>query len=159
MSAKRIVAEAKRGKSVLPSKKALQQKRAKTSDEKERAGHMHSLGALCVEDGDIKGGQELLREAWEIRKGLLGENHRDTLWSMSGLGGVHKILGEFEEAEKLLAECLKKQRKDLGDDDEHTLHTMCELGALYGLDLQRLEEGEGMLKQCIEKAKEALGAG
>ena len=86
-----------------------------------QAQMMNVMGTVYDALGLFPRAQSLLTRAVEIRRGVLGPNHPDTLKSMSNLGWVLQHEGHYTEAEKLQRETLVSERRVLAPDDPETL--------------------------------------
>jgi len=67
---------------------------------------------------------KLLGNAWQTRRDALGEEHPDTLVSMSNLADEHMRLGDFERARELQAHVWEAREVVLGEDHPDTLSSM-----------------------------------
>ena len=90
------------------------------------------------------------RRAVELRRRVLGPEHRDTLMSTARLGELLRYQGRFAEAESLDGKLLEERRRALGTVDPDTLSTMSELAQVYN--------SEGRSAQAEKTAKEAMDA-
>ena len=52
---------------------------------------------------------------------MLGENHPDTLSSLSDLADLYDSQGRYNEAQLMLVECIQKMKVLLGENHPHTL--------------------------------------
>jgi tetratricopeptide (TPR) repeat protein len=77
---------------------------------------MNTLGLLLCERGDLKNAEPLLRDALQMRRNLLGDQHVDVATSMSNLGGLLVEKRELQEAEQLYRRALEIVREQLGED-------------------------------------------
>jgi hypothetical protein len=78
-------------------------KRLSPGDHPDVAMALADLASLLQERGDLSGAEPLFRESLEMRKRLLGEDHRDTLHSVILMGGLRVAQGNHAEALTLLA--------------------------------------------------------
>ena len=62
---------------------------------------------------------------------VLGDEHPDTLTSISNLAGLYQSQGRYEEAEPLYLECIKGRRRILGNKHPDTISTIYNLGDMY----------------------------
>ena len=67
----------------------------------------------------------------EKRKLVLGDENRDTLFSMHNYGVVCIAQRNYVDAEKVLNECLKKMKAILGDNDVNTINCLAALIRVY----------------------------
>jgi serine/threonine protein kinase len=97
-----------------------------------QAQMMHVMGHVYYTLGLYPRGEALLTRAVDIRRRVLGPEHRDTLASMDELGMVFNIENRYPEAERLNREVLEIRRRDLGPQNLDTLTSMSHLAkALY----------------------------
>jgi tetratricopeptide repeat protein len=66
--------------------------------------------------GDLDGTRELQEEAVAGFRRVLGNDHRDTLVSISLLAETHGRLGDLDGARKLHEQALVSRRRLLGED-------------------------------------------
>jgi eukaryotic-like serine/threonine-protein kinase len=84
-----------------------------------------------------------------IRSRLLGDQHQETLASMSILATLRQEQNLYPQAEQLYLQALEGQRAMLGEEDYDTLQTITNLSTLYRT-LGRYDEAEPLVKQAIE---------
>ncbi|KAF8195144.1 P-loop containing nucleoside triphosphate hydrolase protein [Mycena galopus ATCC 62051] len=108
------------------------------------------------EVGKYKQSEKLLEEMLEKQKQLLGDNHPDTLRTMSNLANTYSSLGEHQKAEELNVTVLEKQKQLLGDNHPDTLHTMGNLASTYS-GLGEHQKAKGLNVTVLEKRKQLLG--
>jgi serine/threonine protein kinase/tetratricopeptide (TPR) repeat protein len=97
-----------------------------------------------------------LQRAWEIRRQVLGEDHRDTLEAMRQVGWICWDQDRYAEAEQLLRQALIRARRVLGDEDRLTMEVESSLGGVV-MDQDRLDEAEELLQRCLQKQMRLLG--
>jgi len=115
----------------------------------------NDLGCLRLDSGDPVGARPLIAAAWEGRRRVLGESHRDTLTSLNNLAAADRALGRPAEAERELRRCLELQEPALGTDDEDTLKTINNLGALLH-DRGRSAEAADLFRRALEGRERRL---
>ena len=86
----------------------------------------------------------------------LGDNHPDTLGTMSNLASAYDNQGKYRDAMVLYKQCLDKQKAVLGENHPDTLDTMFNLAGAYS-DQEKYSDAEIILKQCLDKQKVVLG--
>ncbi|KAJ7720422.1 hypothetical protein B0H16DRAFT_389270 [Mycena metata] len=111
---------------------------------------------IFEEGGKYKQAEKLLEEVLEEQKQVLGDNHPDTLRTMSNLGTSYSALGKHEKAKELKGLVLEKQTHLLGDNHPDTLRTMGNLASSY-LDLGNHQEAKELYGAVLEKRKQILG--
>ena len=79
---------------------------------------------------------------------LLGEEHPDTIWTMSQLAVLTQKQGRFAEAETLYLQVLAHHRRTLGEKHITTLTAMMNLADVY--------RAEGRVKEADELQSQAL---
>ena len=110
---------------------------------------LHKLGLFDAAHGP----QE---ESLAIRRRVLGNEHPDTLISISSMGFLLEALGKLGEAELYLREAMETGRRVLGDKNPDTLTSISHLGLL--LQSQgKLAEAELYYRESLQKRRQALG--
>ena len=122
------------------------------------ANRMISEGNSALKERKILEASRLFEQARVIYTRELGEDHRDTLVSMSNLAITYRALGQYDKALALNEQTLKLRRIKLGEDHLDTLASMNNLAITYNslgqndktlvlyeqiLKLQRAKFGEG----------------
>ncbi|KAJ3113986.1 Kinesin light chain 3 [Phlyctochytrium bullatum] len=114
------------------------------------------LASLYEKQGVLDKAEPLQVDCLEKRKRILGEEHRDTLNSMSNLAGLYLSQGLFDKAEPLLLAGLKGERRLLGYDHPDTFISANDLATLY--DGQGLyEKAEPLYLDCLQRSQRILG--
>jgi non-specific serine/threonine protein kinase/serine/threonine-protein kinase len=121
-----------------------------------QAEMMHTIGSVYGSLGLFGQAEPLLVRAIATRNRVLGEEHPDTLNSVSALSELYRKQGRWVEAEKLDRPALKILRRLWGPDRIETLQTMNHLGR----DLGEIhtEESAAILSDAMERARRTLGA-
>ena len=88
---------------------------------------LNVLRALASQ-GNLEEAVPLLKQALEISKKALGEEHPDVAMDMSNLAGVLLRQGHTEEAARMGKQALAINEKALGPDHPYTQHTRREWG-------------------------------
>lgn len=105
-----------------------------TSAQRRRLAEAAQLNARVKalgEDGKYEEALPLARQALEIRRELLGEDHPDTLMSLKNLGWMLRDLNRWEESEPLLTQTLEGRRRVQGQQHPDYAYTLCVLGWLH----------------------------
>jgi serine/threonine protein kinase len=98
----------------------------------------------------------LQESALATRRRTLGEEHPDTLVSISNMGVLLRSQGRLAEAEPFYREALEKRRRTLGEEHPQTLASINNMGFL--LQSQgRLAEAEPFYREALEKSRRTLG--
>jgi Flp pilus assembly protein TadD len=63
---------------------------------------MNDLATVLAKQGKYDQAKQLYRQALELRRKLLGDDHPHVGFTLSNLGEIHIIKQQFEEAERLL---------------------------------------------------------
>jgi tetratricopeptide (TPR) repeat protein len=114
------------------------------------------LGRVLDYQGLYDKAERLFRRALQGREKVLGQEHPDTLASISNLALVLNRQGKYEEAEAMNRQTLARYEKVLGHEHPHTLTSMNNLALV--LDRQgKYEEAEVMNRQELECTKKVLG--
>jgi serine/threonine protein kinase/tetratricopeptide (TPR) repeat protein len=94
--------------------------------------------------------------ALALRRRELGEDHPDTIQSLSEYGRLLKSLGRLAEAESAYRDTLARRRRMLGADHPDTLSAMNNYaGVLQALG--RESEAEPLFRQALERRRQVLG--
>lgn len=64
---------------------------------------------------DLQGARQLLEQTLAARRQVLGDDHPDTLTSMSNLAATRQTLGDLQGARELYEQALAGRRRMLGD--------------------------------------------
>jgi tetratricopeptide (TPR) repeat protein len=96
-----------------------------------------------------------LQRLLALRKEKLGQDHPDTLITMSNLAQAYRDAGRTAEAIGLFQDVLAVRRVKRGPEHLDTLKSMNDLAAVY-LDAKRWADAEALLRECLglrEKTK------
>ena len=97
-----------------------------------------------------------LERALDLRRKVLGVEHRQTLTTARNLGRVALDQGKFPEAEALQSQALEIQRRVLGPEHPDTLLSMSSLAQTY--DSQgKYAQAEALDSQALEIQRRVLG--
>ena len=94
--------------------------------------------------------------ALAINRRVLGEEHRDTLTSLTNMGALLMDQGKLSEAEPYWREALAKRRRVLGEDDLDTLNAINNMGGLL-YEQRKLSEVEPYWREALAKRRRLLG--
>ncbi|MCA9286329.1 MAG: serine/threonine protein kinase [Phycisphaerales bacterium] len=97
-----------------------------------------------------------LREALEMRRHILGDDHPDTLVSIYTLGRFTGTTGGLDEGEALTRQALEGQRRVLGEDHLDTLSTEILLGFLLRMK-GNVPEAEQYVRDGYERLRRTVG--
>ncbi|KAF2873795.1 hypothetical protein BDV95DRAFT_605272 [Massariosphaeria phaeospora] len=118
---------------------------------------LYRAGWYAEQIGNGAEAEEMSVAALKTRKKLLGQEHEDTLWSISLVGNVYNLRGRWEEAESLFVQVMEMSKSKLGADHPSTLTSMANLASTYR-NQGRWEEAESLEVQVMEIRKSKLGA-
>ncbi|OIW22782.1 hypothetical protein CONLIGDRAFT_664815 [Coniochaeta ligniaria NRRL 30616] len=127
-----------------------------------RASLLSCVALYCDYLGQWKTAEGFQSEAARIRKEILGEEHLDTLSSISHLVSLYRDRGRSIEAESLGLEAMEISRRVLGDEHWITLSNMTMLSLIHQ-ENDRWEEAEGLGEaealgvQAMEGLKRVMG--
>ncbi|RYP75597.1 hypothetical protein DL771_002297 [Monosporascus sp. 5C6A] len=79
--------------------------------------------------GEYSKAERFARNAVKVTKGVLGEDHPDTLMSMGNLASTYADQGRWKEAEDLQVRVMETRKKVLGEDHPDTLMSMGNLAS------------------------------
>jgi tetratricopeptide (TPR) repeat protein len=88
---------------------------------------------------------------------LLGEEHPDTLTTISNLASTYSNQGQWKKAEELQVQVMESRKRLLGDEHPYTLTSISNLASAYSNQGQ-WKKAEGMEVQVMETRKRLLGA-
>ncbi len=98
----------------------------------------------------------LQKRALATRRRLLGDEHPDTLESISNMGGLLRAQAKLVEAEPFYREALDARRRVLGDEDPNTLKSIDNMGVLLWTQ-GKLGETEPYFYEAILERRRVLG--
>jgi tetratricopeptide (TPR) repeat protein len=122
----------------------------------ERLDLLEVVGMLYLGQGNYSEAAPFLKECFDKRTSILGENHPDTLKSMHNLAVLCDKKGEYDQAHPLYVQCLEKRKSTLGENHLDTLNSMNNLAGLYknqGL----YDKAYPLCIKCLEERKSTLG--
>jgi serine/threonine-protein kinase len=96
-----------------------------------KASLLSAIGETYVGLGMHLDSFTVFRGALDLRRGMLGEDHPDTLDSMNNLAMAYHDAGRFDKAIPLLEKTLHGRRARLGEKHADTVETMNDLAVAY----------------------------
>ena len=96
------------------------------------------------------------RAALEIRRKLLGDDHPETVESVTVVALLLQYQGNFAEAEPLYRDAIARSRRLLGTDHPDTLHRMFNLASLLQ-DQGKFAEAERGFREVLQGRRRVLG--
>ncbi|KAK0711611.1 hypothetical protein B0H67DRAFT_296663 [Lasiosphaeris hirsuta] len=140
----------------LPHTQHALRLRKGTDDNEGTAYLLLKVGESFNNLGKYEEAEQMHRQALQLWEKALGEEHPDTLRSMSNLANVLNRQGKYEEAEQMHRQALQLWEKALGEEHPDTLSSMNNLAVI--LDSQgKYEEAEQMHRQALQLWEKALG--
>jgi serine/threonine protein kinase/TolA-binding protein len=121
-----------------------------------QAQMMGVMGQVYGNLGLYSRAHELLRQALDIRRRVLGTTHPQTLSSMDDLAWNLSREGRYNEAEKLELETLSARRRALGPEQTDTLNSMSHLAWDLGRE-GRYGEAEKLQREILDLRRRVLG--
>jgi len=115
-----------------------------------------TLGATYMSLGKYTAAKPHLERALELRRSQLGEEHPDTLKSMTDLGYQYMNQYNFKKGESLFSKVLEIRCRVLGGEHLDTLSSMHNLGTAYHW-LGRYKEAETLRVKVLEIRRRVLG--
>ena len=113
--------------------------------------------AFCYSElGDYTTAIELNKQALEIRKVVLGENHPAYATSLSNLASCYKDLGDYAAAIELLQQALNIETNTFGENHPSYAITLNNLGYCYNA-IGDYTTAIELIKQAVEIDKHVLG--
>ncbi|KAL2213291.1 TPR-like protein [Sarocladium strictum] len=113
--------------------------------------------ALCFySDGRFIEAEAFFKEVMNFRIATLGEEHPDTLQTMSKLALTYHAQSRFPEAQQLGLKAMEGQQRVLGEESADTLSTMSHLSMTYS-DLSQWKEAEALELKTMEIRHRVLG--
>ena len=109
---------------------------------------------ICGVDASFLVAEPLFTKSLEVRRRVLGEEHLDTLTSMSGLAALYMYQGKYGRAEPLFTKVLEVQRRVLGEEHPTTLATMNNL-ALVNRHQAKYAQAESLFTKVVEVKRRA----
>eukprot|EP01041_Mallomonas_annulata_P001942 gene1942-3766_t len=127
------------------------------TDEQSELQLKMSLGKIYLDQGNYGEAEALQMECYERRVASLGEDHVDTLKSLSELGTVYHHMGKYQEAADVYQKLLDiRSTVPGGESSAETLDMMHSLAGTYD-SLGRFSEAESLARSCLSIEIETLG--
>ena len=121
-----------------------------------RAALEQTVANTYREIGLYESAMPLQQKALRARRGVLGDDHPDTLTSIDNMGRLLRAMGKLQEAETYYREALAGKRRVLGDDHPETLVSINNMGLLLE-SRGKLEEAEPYYREALEGYRRVLG--
>lgn len=114
------------------------------------------LGTFLVENGFYISAETLLKQAIDVQKNTLGQNHPNYATSLNNLAAMYRITGQYEKAESLNAQAIAIIRNALGEDHPNYAASLNGLAELYHSTGQ-YGKAEPLYVQAMEICRKVLG--
>ncbi len=114
------------------------------------------LGEVCWHLGDYEKAEAHLKQALELRRRELGDEHPETDVSMNDLAVVYETRGRYDEAEALHVRTLELCRRVFGEQHPQTLVSMNSLALLYKSQ-GRYDKAEPLYDRTLELRRRVYG--
>jgi len=142
---------------LIPHIKASYHYAAELDIKKEYDDNRYSkFGLVFRENGDWAEAENLDIQVMKTRNEMLGQEHPDTLSSMSNLASTYWNQGRWNEAEQLEIQVMDLSKRVLGQEHPHTLTSTSNLASTY-LNQGRWNEAEQLQNQVMDLRKRVLG--
>ncbi len=115
-----------------------------------------TIGSVDTELGLYRDAQPLLETALQTRRGVLGQDHPDTLASAHALANLYWYQGKYREAEPLYRDIVERRTRLLGADHPDTLRANYDLASLYSKQ-QRWKEFDRLTGDTLARQRRVLG--
>jgi tetratricopeptide (TPR) repeat protein len=120
------------------------------------AGTLGNLGVVLTRQREFAAAEPYSREALEIRRRTLGEDHPLTVSAVANLATLIMDMDKLTEAEPLAREALQKSRRIFGDEHASTLKAMNVLGQVL-FRLNKFNETEPLYREALTTGRRVLG--
>ena len=114
------------------------------------------LGRILIALSRYEEAEELILDALETRRNLLGPEHPRTLEAASSMASLRFLQGEPAEAEARFRRVLEAQQRARGEGSPAALQTTSSLASTLFYQ-GRLEEAEPLYREALEGLEEELG--
>ncbi len=121
-----------------------------------QARMMATIGGVYGGLGYYEQADALLSRALEIRRGILGDDHPDTITSITEMALNLSYLGRLDDSERYHREALDRARRTLDDDDEQLLQALNNMGLLLS-NQGKFEEAEPYYREVLAGARRVFG--
>jgi tetratricopeptide (TPR) repeat protein len=115
-----------------------------------------TMGNTYRDLGVYPDAERQMDRALELRRRVLGEEHPDTLGSMSNLALLYLYQGKYALAEPIFAKVVDLQRRVLGDGHPDTLTSMSNLTLMYRFQ-SKYTQAEPLVRKVLDGRLRVLG--
>ncbi|MEA5601845.1 tetratricopeptide repeat protein [Nostoc sp. UHCC 0252] len=120
------------------------------------ANSFNNLAGIYRATGNYSEAEPLYKQALELRKRLLGDNHPSFATSLNNLAGLYKTTGQYSKAEILYQQALELRKRLWGENHADVAVSLNNLALLYD-EQGRYEEAEPLYLQSLELEKRLVG--
>ncbi|KAI6777751.1 uncharacterized protein J7T54_003808 [Emericellopsis cladophorae] len=120
------------------------------------ASLLHKMSGMSLFQGHWDIAEKYLDEAVDTRQLVLGEEHPDTLSSMTNLASTYSSQGRWTEAESLQVQVMETRQRVLGEEHPDALISKANLASTYW-NQGRWTEAESLELQVMETTQRVLG--
>lgn len=124
--------------------------------EMKKGKYQKTLGILYHDQGRYEDSENLYREYLENCRRQYGDNHSETLNTITNLALVKFKQKKYEESKLLYKKSLAIKKVEFGEKHPNTLKTMFNLGVIDEIQ-GNYEQSKLLLKKCFELRKDLLG--
>ena len=130
--------------------------RTLTGVEEDVAWLLNRAATYLQTRGELSPARPLFERARDLRRSTLGDNHLDTLESVSNLAFNLWELGHLEPGRQLAEDTLTRLRRVLGADHPHTLRSAYLLAAILR-ELGQYEQARQLGEDTVTRLRRVLG--
>ncbi len=120
------------------------------------ANSLNNLAGIYRATGQYSEAEPLYKQALELRKRLLGDNHPSFATSLNNLAGLYKSTGQYAKAELLYQQALELRKRLWGENHADVAVSLNNLALLYD-EQGRYDEAEPLYLQSLELEKRLVG--
>ena len=106
--------------------------------------------------GRLDEAEPYLRQAYEGRRKLSGDEHPETLITMNAIARLLKKRGNLTEAEPMLCDSLAKFRRVLGDGHPNTINAILNHADVLRV-MSKFTEAEPLYREAVERTQAVFG--
>ena len=117
---------------------------------------LSSSGETLRKLGMLAAAAKPTQRALDLRRSELGDEHPETLSSMTRLGWLYYSQGELQKVEPLFRKSLEGRRKALGNDHRDTLGSINNMGSLLS-SMGKFDEATEYFRESVAGSRRVLG--
>ena len=136
--------------------KAVQAAKDGGAPETEVATYLNNIALVLKSQGQLEEALEMHRQALDIRKRALGEDHPDTAGSVNNIASVFGEQGRFDEALEVHQQALDIRKRALGEGHPDVAQSLNNIASVWNMQ-GRLDEAFHNFRQAVDIWKRALG--